>query len=62
MRILQFGGDVIVLEPEELRQDVISESKRICRNYVEINFNIGHLLGEVVKYYGTCEYFSSKEL
>ena len=37
MRILQFGGDVIALEPEELRQNVISESKRTCRNNDEIN-------------------------
>lgn len=35
MRILQFGGDVIVLEPEELRQEVMGEAKRTCRNYEE---------------------------
>lgn len=38
MRILQFGGDVMVLEPEELRQDVIAEAKRTYQNYGEINF------------------------
>lgn len=37
MRILQFGGDVIVLEPEELRQEVIDEAKRTYRNYSETN-------------------------
>jgi predicted DNA-binding transcriptional regulator YafY len=37
MRILQFGGDVMVLEPEELRKEVFSEVERTCRNYKEIN-------------------------
>jgi len=38
MRILQFGGDVTVLKPEELRQEVISEAQRTCRNYEEKMF------------------------
>lgn len=33
MRILQFGGDVVVLEPENLREDVHNEAKVTCRNY-----------------------------
>jgi predicted DNA-binding transcriptional regulator YafY len=33
MRILQFGGDVLVLEPEELRKEIFREAKKTCRNY-----------------------------
>lgn len=33
MRVLQFGGDVEVLEPEKLRQDILNEAKRTCRIY-----------------------------
>lgn len=35
MRILQFGGDVEVLEPETLRQEVLDEARRTCRKYDE---------------------------
>lgn len=33
MRILQFGGDVVVLSPEELKRDVRDEARVILRNY-----------------------------
>ncbi|SNB45457.1 YafY family protein [Geobacter sp. DSM 9736] len=35
MRILQYGGDVVVLEPEKLKQEVLEGARVICRNYDE---------------------------
>lgn len=33
MRILQFGGDVVVLEPEALKQEILKEAELICGLY-----------------------------
>ena len=33
MKVLQFGADVEVMEPEELREQVVDEIKKMARVY-----------------------------